>query len=94
MAQVSGYQLPEGFNFSKPEGWPSWIRSFERFRESSDLDEKSEQKQISSFTFATGEEAEDILDSFGLPDDERNLYATVRGKCESCFVENRNIVFD
>ena len=70
MAQASGYQLPDRFNFSMPEGWPSWIRRFERFREASDLDEKSEQKQISSLM---GDEEEDILDSLRLSDDERKL---------------------
>ena len=96
MAQVLGYQLPKGFTFSKPEGWPSWIRRFKRFREASDLDEKSKQKQVSSLAFAMGDETENILNSFRLSDDERKPYTTVRGKFESYmyFVKKRNIVFD
>ena len=60
----------------------------------SDLDRKSEQKQVISLIFAMGEEAEDILDSFRLSDDEQKSYATVRGKFESYFMKKRNIVFD
>ena len=92
MAQASGYQLPEGFTVSKPEGWPSWTRRFERFREASDLNEKSEQKQVSSLIFAMGDEAEDTLDSFRLSDDERKSYSTVRDKFEVYLVKKRNIV--
>ena len=80
VAQVSGYQLLEGFTFSNPEGWPSWIRRFEKFRNAFDLDEKSEEKQVSSLIYAMGDEAEDILDSFWLSDDEQKSYTTVRGK--------------
>ena len=70
MAQASSHQLPEMFNFSKPDGWPSWIRRFKRFREASDLDEMSEQKQVRSLIFAAVDEMEDLLDSFRLSDDE------------------------
>ena len=94
MAQASGFELPKRFNFSKPEGWPSWIRRFERFREASDLDEKSKQKYVSSLIFAMGDEAVDILDSFRLSDDEWKSYATVSDKFEVYFVKKRKIVFD
>ena len=63
-----------------PEGWPSWIRRFEQFREASELDEKSKQKEVSSLIFAMGDQAEDILDSFRLSDDKQKLYATVKDK--------------
>ena len=87
MAQVSGYQLPEGFTFSKPEGWPSWIRRFKRFRDALDLNEKSKQKHVSPLFMQWGDEAEDILDSIRPSDDERKSYATIRGKFESYFVK-------
>ena len=48
MAQASGYHPPEGFNFSKPEGWPSWIRRFRNYRIASKLDLEDEKRQISS----------------------------------------------
>ena len=41
-----------------------------------------------------GEKADDIIDSFRLPDDDRNSYTTVRGRFEAYFVRKRNIVFN
>ena len=67
------------------------MRMFERFREASDLDEKSELKQVSSLIYAMWDETKDILDSFRLSDGEQKSYATVKGKFESYFVKKRNI---
>ena len=67
---------------------------FKRFREASDLDKKSEQKQVSSLIFVMGDEVEDIPDSFRLSDNERKSHATVRDKFKAHFVKKRNIVFD
>ena len=94
MASGSVYQPPERFTFSKPEGWPSWIKRFERYRSASSLDVKEEERQVSSLIYSMGEEAEDILESFRLSDDEQKSYETVRTKFESYFVKKRNIVFD
>ena len=70
MAQATGYHPPEGFNFSKPEGWPSWIRRFENYRIASKLDLEDEKRQVSSLLYAMGEKADDIIDSFRLSDDD------------------------
>ena len=61
MAQVSGYQLPEGFTFSKPEGWPSWISRFKRYRIALKLDLEDQERQVSSLLYAMGDEVEDNL---------------------------------
>ncbi|ROL41873.1 hypothetical protein DPX16_3501 [Anabarilius grahami] len=37
--------LPESFDFSKPQDWEKWIRRFERFRVASDLDKSSNANQ-------------------------------------------------
>ena len=55
----------------RPEEWPKWICKFERFRDASDLDEKSKQKHVSSLIYSMGEDADDILRSFWLTEDER-----------------------
>ena len=41
-----------------------------------------------------GKKDDDIIDSFGLSDDDRNLYAKVRGRFEAHFLKKRNIIFD
>ena len=82
MAQATGYHPPEGLNFSKPEGWLSWIR-FENYRIVSKLDLEDEKRQVSSLLYAMGEKVDDIIHSFRLSDDDQNSYATVRGRFKS-----------
>ena len=59
-----------------------------------DLNEKNDLKPVSPLIYAMGDEAEDILDSFRLSDDERKSYAAVRGKFESYLMKKRNTDFD
>ena len=80
MALRSAFLPSEHFNFARSEEWLKWICKFERFRDASDLDEKGEQKQVSSLIYAIGKEAEDILRSFRLTKDEGKSYSTVRNK--------------
>ena len=54
----------EGFNFSKPEGWPQWIKRFDRFLDVNQIDK--EERKVSSLVYAMGARAEDILQTFGL----------------------------
>ena len=85
---------PDLFTFSKPEEWPKWIRRFEWFRHASGLDEKEEKKQVSTLIYSMGDEAEDILHSFRLTEDELKLYSTLRDKFGSFFVKRRNLIFE
>ena len=94
MISQSAFLPPEHFNFARPEEWPKWICKFERFRDATDLDERSEQKQVSSLMYAMGEQAEDILQSFRLTEEDRKSYTTVRDKFQSFFVKRRNIVYE
>ncbi len=41
-----------------------------------------------------GDDADDILRSFGLTEDEKKVYATVKQKFESHFVKRRNTIFE
>ena len=80
IASRSAFQPPELFTFSKPEGWPKWIRRFERFRDASGLDGKEEAKQISTLIYPMGDEAEDTLQSFQYTAEEQETYTAVRNK--------------
>ena len=75
---MATYQLqpPEYFNFSQPDEWPRWIRRFERFRQASGLVGK-EEKQVNALIYAMGDEADDVMLSFGLSDAEKKKYGTV-----------------
>ena len=70
--------LPEKFSF-KPGELPKWIRRFECFRVASELNRKPEDTQISTLIYSIGDEADDILSSFTMSDDDRKKY----GCCES-----------
>ena len=87
------YQVPplEKFNF-KPEEWSRWIKRFERFRKVAGLDQKDGESQEN--TYSMGEEADDIVMSFGLTAKEAKQYNVVKGKFEAHFVVKRNVIFE
>ena len=93
---MATYQIapPENFSFTRPEEWPKWIRRFERFRQASGLDAKSEESQINTLIYTMGDQADDILCSFNLNEDEKKQYETVKAKFESHFVKRRNQIFE
>ena len=93
---MASYQItpPETFNFARPEEWPKWIRRFERFRQASDLSSKTEESQVNTLMYSMGDQADDILRSFALPEADQKKYETVRNRFEQHFVKRRNIIFE
>ena len=86
---VANYQVPPPDKFSfKPEDWTRWIRCFER------LDQKSGENQVNTLVYSMGEEADDILVSFGLTGDDAKQYELVKKRFESHFIIKRNIIFE
>ena len=71
---------PEKFNF-KPE----------EFRKATELDGES---QVNTLIYSMGEEADDIVMSFGLTNEEAKQYIMVKGKFEAHFVVKRNVIFE
>ena len=94
MAASSGIQLPEKFNFSRTEDWPEWIHRFERYRQASELTKKDDTLQINTLIHAMGHQAEDILTSLKLTQDELKKYDTIKAKLDSYFVIRRNVIFE
>ena len=84
---------PEGFNFIQGE-WQKWIRRFERYRQGSGLKSKSEEHQVNALIYVMGDKADDILCSFGLTEDEKKVYNTVKEKFDSYFEPQRNVIFE
>ena len=92
---VANYQVPPPERFSfKPENWPRWIRRFERFRKATGLDQKHGANQVNTLIYSMGEEADDIVISFGLDAEEMEQYELVKNKFESHFVVKRNVIFE
>ena len=90
------YQVspPENFNFSQPQEWPRWIRRFERFRTAAGLDKKDDEVQVNTLIYSMGDEADDILRSFKLKDEDIKKYSVVKAKFEAHFVKRRNVIYE
>ena len=90
------YQIspPERFNFNQPEERPRWIRRFERFRQASGLCDKSQESQVNTLIYAMGDEADDILGSLELTDEQKSVYETVQGAFQNHFIKRRNPIFE
>ena len=92
---VANFQVPPPEKFSfKPEDWIRWIRGFERFRKATGLDQKSGDNQVNTLVYSMGEEAEDIMISFGLTADDAKQYELVKNRFENHFIVKRNIIFE
>ncbi|XP_035711740.1 uncharacterized protein LOC118437070 [Folsomia candida] len=85
---------PEQFSFSSPSDWPRWKRRFERFRIASGLVNKTEVEQVNSLIYFMGDQADDILLSFGLSSDDQKKFDTVLAKFEAHFIVKRNTIYE
>ena len=86
-------QPPAKFNFRNPDEWPKWRRCFEQFRVASGMASESEERQISTLLYCLGEEAEDVLTSTNISNDDRKQYDQVLGKMDEFFKVRKNIIF-
>lgn len=87
-------QPPPPFNFKTPDDWPQWRRGFEQFRVSSGLGEQPAAKQISTWVYCLGEEAESVLTPTNATEEERQVYSTVMGRFDAFFQVSRNVIFE
>ena len=94
MAQSCQVARPDSFVFTKPNEWPKWIRRFERYRLASGLDGKPDAMQVNALVYTMGDEASDIMAGFGLTEEEREVYQTVKTKFYEHFVVRRNTIFE
>ena len=94
MAATFQVAAPEPFNFSRPEEWTKWIRRFERFRMVSGLKAKGEEAQVNTLIYSMGDEADDILRSFTLSEEDRKKYSPVKEQFDAHFVKRRNVIFE
>ena len=77
---MATYQVPvtPNFNFRQLEEWSKWLCRFKRFRQPSDLDKKTDEKQVSALIYTMGDEADNILKSYHLSEDDLKKYKTVK----------------
>ena len=76
MASSLGIRLqpPEPFNFRQPDDWSRWKRRFEQFRAASGLDAETALKQVSTLLYCMGEEADTVLSSTNITEEQRKSY--------------------
>lgn len=93
---ATSYQVaqPESFNFRCPEEWPKWSRRFDHFRSASGLKDKDQETQVHTLVYCMGDEADDLLSSFGLSEDDKKKYDKVLEKFEGHFVQRKNVIFE
>ena len=94
MASLSSLQPPTPLNFSKPEAWTKWKRRFEQYRFASGLADETGARQASALLYCLGEGAEDVLDTTGISDRDRNKYEVVLGKFDAHFAVTKNVIFE
>ena len=85
---------PEAFNFRRPEEWTRWKRRFDRYRVVSGLNAKEDAAQINTLIYCMGDDAEDILASFNLSEDDAKKYGTVETKFNDHFNPRKNVIFE
>ena len=55
---------------------------------------KEEEKQVNALIYVMGDEADDVMLSFGLSDSEKKEYGTVTSRFEQHFTRRRNTIFE
>ena len=75
-------------------GHLKWRTRFELFRQASGLAEKPEEVQVHTLVYCLGDQADNILRSYKLSDDDVKKYDTVIGQFEEHFVKHRNTIFE
>ncbi len=93
MASLS-LEVPENFDFRSPDDWPRWKKRFQQFHLTSGLADEGEGRQISTLLYCLGGEAEDVLGSTNITEDERKQYSKVLEKFDSHFQVRRNLIFE
>ena len=85
---------PPPFPFDSPDLWPKWKRSFEQYRVAAGLSKESEERQVSTLLYCLGEEAEDILVSTNISEDQRKQYEAVLSKFDGFFRVRKNVIIE
>ena len=87
-------QPPAPFPFHQPDEWAKWKRRFEQFCLASGLSTEGEERQVSTLLYTMGEEAEDILMSTNISDEDKKNYKQVIGKFDEFFGVRKNVIFE
>ena len=93
MAMSLQLKPPDNFDFSKPDTWQKWKKRFEQFRVASGLKEESDPRQVSTLLYCMGEEAESVLSSTDIKEDDKGKYDPVIAKFDAFFQVRKKTSF-
>lgn len=86
-------QPPEPFDFKSPDGWLKWKRRYQQYCAAAGLTETSQARQVSTLLYCLGEEANDVLTSTNITEDESKSFDQVIAKFDF-FQVRWNIIFE
>ena len=92
--RVMNLQPPTPFSFVNSEEWPKWKLRFEQYRHASGLVEKDEQRQVSTLLYCLGEEAEEVLNTTRISDDNRKKYQKIIREFDKYFRVKKNMIYE
>jgi len=78
-------QPPPPFNFNSPDEWPKWRRHFEQFRVVFGLRKEDEETQVSTLLYCLGDDADNVLTSTNISEENHKKYVEVLGKFDGHF---------
>ena len=87
-------QPPEPFDFTKPDNQMKWKRRFEQFRDASRLSSAAETHQVNTLPYTMGENADNVLTSTDISEENRKRYNSVIAKFDAFFKVRRNVIFE
>jgi len=76
---------PAPFYFSEPDEWPKWKRRFEQYHMASGLSTKDNKIQASTLLYCLGANADDVLTTTRISDENRKKYTKVLEKFDKFF---------
>ena len=76
----------------KPDEWIRWKRRFQQFLSASGLDKEEESCQISTLLYCLGDEAEGVLASTNISDNDWKKYKEVMAKLDEHFKVRKNTI--
>ena len=84
---------PGHFNFKNHDEWQRWKKRFEQYCTASGLAEEGEPRQVSTFLYCMGKEADNLLRMTGISDADRAEYSKVVKKFDDFYKVWTNIIY-
>jgi len=89
-----GFSPPEPFDFQHPDEWIKWKRRFDCFCSASNLAKEEDTRQVSASLYCMGEQADSVLISTNILNEDREKYTFVMSKFDGYFKVCHNVIFE